>query len=120
MILFETNKTKSRGNCLVSCLASLVNLNVEQIPCFEDLPKGEWKYALPKWLFYRGYQLVKRKSPRLNGQYCIGVGFYNGGRHAMIFLDGKPFHDPAKVSDHRTPIVRMDMEYYFYIDKIEQ
>lgn len=105
---------KVYGNCLRACLASLLEVDIDSIPAFEDkfgLKSNEWytdftNYLSSCGLKDYGYIGVKTEPPtqeELNNY--IGLdGYYivcgksprehvkNG--HAVIYYKGQPIHDP--------------------------
>ena len=83
------------GNCMNAALASILEIKIEDIPCFEDMDKYEWFPALSEWLeklgfylirfnytiFFRGYFIVNGISPR-------------GTLHSVVYKDDQMVHDP--------------------------
>lgn len=70
-----------RGNCLQACVASLLDLPIEQVPNFcEARQSGEWFEPFMGWLRERGWTAVYFKppigsfEPYLQEVYCIAMG----------------------------------------------
>lgn len=54
---------KNRGNCMSACLASLLELNVDDVPCFMRDYKSKWYEEVQKWLGQRGLMLLRILMP---------------------------------------------------------
>lgn len=99
----QTQDGPERGNCLQACVASLLELNLEDVPHF--VLEEDWVEALDRWLSEfdlqsidvdlartrqqegdmwkpLGYHLINGKSPRSNCQ------------HAVVGYNGEIVHDP--------------------------
>lgn len=97
----QTIFTVPGGNCLSACVASILHLNVQDVPPFCD--KEDWLGAMNEWLherglwamcfFYnpdvvpRGYWILGGKSPR--GDFL----------HAVVCKDREMVHDPHPSRD---------------------
>lgn len=118
-----------RGNCLRACLASILEIDIDSIPFFEDMDR-EWHTPffdflddnnlefegtgyfgvgrpdkMKEFMEYEGidgYVIVGGKSPRT---------WVKGG-HAVVYKDGKLIHDPHPSRDGI-----LEMEDYFMIKK---
>lgn len=110
---FSSGDGRVYGNCLRACLSSILEVDIDSIPAFEDkfgLESCEWyndftEYLKSQGLKDRGYIGLKTEPPteeQLN-QYSGFNGYYivigksprpikNG--HAVIYYKGKPVHDP--------------------------
>ncbi|AXH59532.1 hypothetical protein [Pseudomonas amygdali] len=86
-----------RGNCLAACLASILELGLDQVPEFEELPPGEWKVELPKWAASIGVAITRRQAGEFNpGEHYVAVGHSpRGNLHATVALGGEVVHCPA-------------------------
>jgi hypothetical protein len=102
---------EGHGNCFATCLASILELSVEEVPNFCDVDlypgdNGEWYWAVDAWLgehfglsiltfgaaeneewLSRGYSILSGRSPR---------GEFN---HSVVALDGKIVWDPHPSDD---------------------
>lgn len=103
--IFTDDKIGQVGNCFSACLASLLDLSIDQVPHFASHGEnwfivfyhfikdtefefnGTWHIPNnPQWKDFNGidgYSIVGGGSPR---------GIKNG--HAVIYKDGEPFFDP--------------------------
>jgi hypothetical protein len=94
-----------RGNCFQACLASLLNLSLEEVPDTRSMRDGSWFPPVWYLLIKHGYtyqgtcskpeELEKYKG--LDG-YCIAYGkshrpWVNLG-HCCIYHNGQMVHDP--------------------------
>jgi hypothetical protein len=91
------------GNCLPSCIASILEVPLEEVPPLQDMGTN-WFPALWDFLISKGYEFhgTGRKENVLT--YTLGVnGYYivNGSSprgfkrgHSVVFHEGKLVHDP--------------------------
>lgn len=90
----------TRGNCLQACLASLLELDIAEVPSFEMMDSREWKSTLIKWLFLRGVSLVKSYKAPSTDDYYLAVGDTSRGvLHCVIFKNEIMVHDPHPSQD---------------------
>jgi hypothetical protein len=73
----QTKFGKDEGNCLSACIASLLELPIEEVPSFLD--EITWKLDLNKWLAPRGWFYLEcgwKNFPRIMATpiYCIAGG----------------------------------------------
>lgn len=104
--------TGLRGNCLSACIASLMEISIEEVPNFhegighkvpQDDPEGVkifWKNVM-NFLYANGYSLVHLDASEgsetlthLKGYYLVGGESPRGYQHAVIYHNGKLAHDP--------------------------
>jgi hypothetical protein len=100
----QAETTHGRGDCFAACLASLLEISIEDVPNFR-LAENPWA-SIQEWLGERGLCAIRCiADPRIFStiprQYCIlsGASPTNpGGIHAVIALwDGlsaEVVHDP--------------------------
>lgn len=91
----QTITKPPNGNCFAACVASLLELPLEQVPNYLE-PHGVWFENWQKWLSERnltlycwtasytpkGYSVLNAKSPR--GDF----------HHSVVALDGEVVWDP--------------------------
>lgn len=90
------------GNCQSACLATLLGVRIEDVPNWTAMPCSDnQKYERMKaWLRERGWWLLTVVPwqgipwPPREGYYIAGGVSPRGVRHAVIFKDGKLWHDP--------------------------
>lgn len=100
------NNDEKGGNCFQAALASLFELELDNVPDFCNLyplETDEWYYKYREWLNGRGYSVLSftlfdgfnLNDPGLKGCYLLTTGpNHNGVSHCMIYKDGKPAHNP--------------------------
>ena len=100
-----------RGNCFSACLASLLDLSIEDVPYFAILGEG-WFAVFLDFLTANGY--VFEGTPNfgdwvktyegIDGFFIVGGesprGIRNG--HSVIYKDGNPYFDPHPSNDFLT------------------
>lgn len=120
--------TKQRGNCWTACIASMLELDIEEVPNFVQIGSegGEnyFDHTL-RFLKEHGYQLINISQPdavALKDVYYIQSGIsprgpdVNGENvyHAVIYQNGKLAHDP-----HPDNTGILTEEWACLIEKIE-
>jgi hypothetical protein len=103
--IFSDEKKGTVGNCLQTCVASLLDLPIESVPHFSWY-MSDWFRKLYMFLEEKGYS-VKMLSVKTNpdwrsefkgldGYIIMGGGSPRGvwNGHAVIYKDGEPFFDP--------------------------
>lgn len=106
---FHSQTTK--GNCLAACIASLLELDIEKVPHFEDMDE-EWLEELINFLDSCGKLLLILYNEedfkehfsidKLEDLYYIAVGKSPRDlsiRHSVIFKNGNLAHDPHYSGD---------------------
>ena len=96
----NTHNESTNGNCMRASLASIFELNIEDIPKFEEMDKWSWKNAFKIWL--RGMNLALREQCELpnHSQYYMALGATNRGvLHCVVAQLGKTIHDPHPSQD---------------------
>jgi hypothetical protein len=107
--IMQTIFGKEKGNCLNACLASILEIPLEDVPWFGTGPF--WEERQNKWLaqfdlvaidikvdsFYKGdlrflgFHLINGPSPRGTGE--------NEFWHSVVGYQGKMVHDPHPSGD---------------------
>jgi hypothetical protein len=92
-----------RGDCLSACLASLLELDIEDVPLFDREPAGGWPYKVDEFTRKHGYAFVgfavthEYTPPPACYHICVGPSQNNPavpGTHAVIAWENMPVHDP--------------------------
>jgi hypothetical protein len=103
--IFSDEKKGTIGNCLSTCVANLLDMNIEDVPHFA-WHMSDWFYVLYHFLEERGYSVKSisiKTNPNwreefkgLNGYVIVGGGSHRGFKngHAVIYKNGQPFFDP--------------------------
>lgn len=95
---------KQNGNCMNAAFASILELDIEDIPHFEDMPEcgqgtkenPSWWKALNDWLWQMGFYLETRNgSQGMPPVYFIANGpSPRGLEHSVIYKGTEMVHDP--------------------------
>ena len=88
-----------RGNCFPACVASLLEIPLNQVPNIEELfDCYAWFDVFVCWLENKGYEYVVSTKDECenSGDYYLVSGKSPRGdfNHIVIYKDGKMVHDP--------------------------
>jgi hypothetical protein len=90
-----TTKSASRGekgNCLAAAFASVLDVDISDVPQFEEMTPETWKKALFDWASSINVEVEFTRS--IPDGFCIGIGVHeNGMYHAVILRDGDFYFD---------------------------
>jgi hypothetical protein len=99
--VFQTVIDEVKGNCLVACIASILELDIEDVPDFRE--KDVWYNQYQNWFRMNSYEFqVTSEEPKEKyyiAQYPSCV--FKGKSHVVVASEGKIVHDPnpnSKVS----------------------
>jgi hypothetical protein len=94
---------KENGNCLQACIASLLDMPIDDVPHFADHRGSDWFDKMNEWLIKQGYWVLvisgwdNEFTPH---GYCIANGISpRGVMHSVIAKDGKVYFDPHPSDD---------------------
>jgi hypothetical protein len=110
------------GNCLQACMASLLDLPLEEVPHFIECDSYPMNFH--RWLESKGLTSVSFKQPDIDGRSTFwGHHIICGpsprfGLHAVIGLNGNPFFDPHPSNDMLKPDSEKEWTYLFVFPKI--
>jgi hypothetical protein len=94
------------GNCMQASVASLLDMELGQVPNWIELPEDEWVDIFLNWLWANGYEF----HGEMPGSYISDVAEYTSGidghvivkgssnyprGHMVIYKEGELSHDPA-------------------------
>lgn len=103
--IFVATNEKARGNCMSACIASILDLPLDQVidtTSDEVRDAGFWE-PIHDWLEDRGFEMhyVTHGSPMLVNQYSIGTGKSPRGNfnHAVVCKNGVMVFDPHPSDD---------------------
>ena len=93
------------GNCFAACLASLMEIPIEQVMCAQEAHESgkSWTQELSRWLAPFGLSYIEVKPEGIDyvwlsrcGYHMIGGDSPRGtvGGHSVIGLNGKIYFDP--------------------------
>lgn len=92
-----------KGNCQSACLAMMLGCDLEAVPNFNELyghDADEYAKQLQSWLMDRGLWIITFIPwqgvpwPPRHGYYIAGGTSARDLRHAVIYKDGRLWHDP--------------------------
>jgi hypothetical protein len=93
----------SSDNCLQVCLASIFDLEIDDVPNFNNVSSNEWISLMNDFLEDFGYYALivsamtdlGELTPIRGIHLMLGEANHNGIYHAVIGEDGKMIHDPS-------------------------
>jgi hypothetical protein len=53
--VMQTDLTREGGNCFSACLASMLEISIDEVPTFKTDDAGYWWDKVQEWLATRGY-----------------------------------------------------------------
>jgi hypothetical protein len=104
-----------RGNCVAACLASVLEVGIEEIPQFEDMGE-DWTRHVVGFLRSKGLEVQAVQASHwqpASGLIALAFGPSPRGsvHHAVIWLNGKVLHDP-----HPSRLGLESVEYFWVIE----
>lgn len=95
----QTKFGRPHGNCLPACIASLLHLEVDDVPAVCEDESGDWLDRLASWLRPRGLApllIAGAPPPMLDDVFCIVSGKSPRGDflHATVWRGQTLVHDP--------------------------
>jgi len=106
--IYQTRYGKGKGNCFQAALASLFEVNLDDVPDFCNIysvDDGMWYKEYLKWLNKKGYTAI---TFDIHGEFNLGLGNLHdcfllvtgknsdNVNHCVIYRNGKPIHNPNK------------------------
>jgi hypothetical protein len=83
------------GNCLQACLASIMEMNLTDVPHFAAIPDDTWFEQMCNWIGDHGYQFEDYDGLNESPHYMLVIGKSpRGVSHAVVYKDGQLAHDP--------------------------
>lgn len=112
--IFDT----SFGNCFAACIASIFELELDQVPFPDGNSENFWR-IYDKWFTERGFSVVNlKRGDFIPNGFCLGVVSsprHPGTDHAVVIHNGKVVHDPhpsrASEMDNLDLVHSIDMIY---------
>jgi len=102
--VFQTRFGYPKGNCFAACVASLLELKIEEIWEGDEFDatmqsNAAWWWGWRTWLNSRGYDLVHVNNgawflPPKGYAIANGISKSSEIRHSVIVLNGELVHDP--------------------------
>jgi len=96
--VYQTIYGRPNGNSFAACVASILEMNLEDVPnfCAGDNPR--WMNDLNKWLYQFGLGALtvafQGEIPIEKGWCCAGGHSHTGVMHAVVMKDMKMVHNP--------------------------
>jgi len=98
--VYQTDITKTTGNCFSACVASILEVPVEKVPNF--LASGNMKEGVEKWFSERGLYFLTvgpppGREPEFPVHYIV-IGWASHKKefkHSVIGYRNKIVHDPT-------------------------
>ena len=96
------------GNCMNAAFASILEIDIEDIPHFEDMPehgegtknKKSWFPALLDWLEGLGFHLLRWNEEVYLPSFFIANGTSpRGVKHSVVYKGTEMVHDPHPSRD---------------------
>ena len=91
----QTKFSYPDGNCFAACVASILELSLDEVPDFRG---DDWFEQWQEWLAARNLYLVYLGLPGYESWkpkgYSIANGLCGGVRHALVCYDGEVVWNP--------------------------
>lgn len=112
--IFVNDPQGRPGNCLQACIASILELKLEEVPHFVTLPDDEWFAFLCNWLYDQGYEVEDFDSVWETDDFMLVVGpSPRSVSHAVVYKNGELVHDP-----HPSDVGILEVKWCMAIYKI--
>lgn len=96
--VYQTKFGDKEGNCFAACLASLLEIPLEDVPDFYAQHRSGWYIAFNAWLRQFGLMPVMFNDLAeyfpLDAYYLVGGESERGIPHSCIARNGVIVHDP--------------------------
>ena len=93
--IIQTKFGRPDGNCLEACVASIMEVGIDEVP---DFPCGaSWFGKLEEWAALRGFECIYvpvHWPIQPVGYYIMNGPGRRGLRHSVVAHDGIMVHDP--------------------------
>ncbi len=94
------------ANCLRACIASILEIDLDSMPPFEDLDQ-EWMFRLRRWMkVFNSKAVIKKEPSNPPRGFSIAAGPTNRSlvTHYVVAFNGHVIHDPHPSNDGLTRI----------------
>lgn len=97
--VYQTIFGKPDGNCFAACIASILEMDLEEVPNFCKGDNPRWMFDLNEWLHQFGLGALTvsfhDEIPLTMGWCCVGgYGGPEGVMHEVVMKDMKMVHNP--------------------------
>lgn len=105
--VMQTLVHPDKGNCMQAAIASLLDMDLEQVPNWVELPDDDWQMEFLNWLWRNGYEFhgempgsyidsITDYTQGVRGHVVVkGTSNYPKGHMVVYRVDGKLSHDPS-------------------------
>jgi hypothetical protein len=100
---------KAEGNCLAACVASILELDLADVPTIcADQSDGSWLRKLADWLAEQDLATMRAWMKLRRIGFAIVSGYTTRGlSHSTVWFDGEIVHDPHPSKDPLINVVDM-------------
>lgn len=112
---YQTKWGKNKGNCFQYAVASILELNPDDVPDFCNLYQDDWHEQFVKWLNQFGLSSVSIQINNTDVDYCFKdclllmcVENDDGVNHAAIYKNKELTHDPNFWYDGKYKVKNID------------
>lgn len=97
----EPGDPDTTGNCVAACVASILELDLADVPNFAAKPPGEYWPGVVEWMTARGWMpIVWDGHFPYPGYYMVSGNSPRGDfKHLVVYRDGEMVHDPHPSGD---------------------
>jgi len=114
--VFQTIYGHPDGNCFAACVASILEMELEDVPNFCGDYRDKWTYELNKWLLQFGLGALtvefQDEIPIKHGYCCAGGKGPTGIMHSVVMKDMKMIHNPHEGWD---AFEKGPVDYTFFV-----
>lgn len=109
--VFQTQVHEKNGDCQRAVIASLLELDPQQVPHFAMFQNPEWWWVMYYFLYALGWQLEGCMNPPLDGHFfdkladCGIGGYHYVGVWSRTYPDAKPRVGHAVVMDGKGNVI---------------
>jgi hypothetical protein len=101
LVTDDDGENVQRGNCLQACLASIFELDLDDVPHFVAMPENEWWAALWNWLGERNIEVHYERITAPGGWLPLSIPYLLAGpsprgefSHVVVAQSHEVIHDP--------------------------
>lgn len=96
--VFQTVYGLPNGNCFAACIASILEMDLEDVPNFCEGENTNWMFDLNEWLYQFGLGALtvafQGDIPIKKSWSCAGGKGPTGVKHSVVMKDLEFVHDP--------------------------
>lgn len=97
---YDRDDNTDGRTCLSAAYASILEMDLNDIPRFEDMELNKWYPRLRRWLNILGFEMIEFREERIfKGYYLVSGESARGILHLVVYKDGKLVHDPHPDGD---------------------